>query len=288
MPRHFNTAGPCDPVDHYMLPPEQRLPGVRRLVEQKAYFVLHAPQQVGKTTALRALAKTLSAEGRYAALLVSMETGAAFPEDVGAAELAILAGWRIAARRQLPTALQPPAWPDVAPGARIGAALEAWASACPRPLVLFLDEIDALRDQVLLSVLRQLRAGHPYRPKGFPWSLGLVGLRDVRDYKVAAGGSEESHPTLFFDIHVRCFTLRAFTEEEVTLLYAQRTAQTGQRFEPEACVRAFALTQGQPWLVNALAYIATAELKPDSTATITVHDIERARGMLVQREGVLR
>ncbi len=150
--------------------------------------------------------------------------------------------------------------------------------------MLFLDEIDALRDQVLLSVLRQLRAGHPYRPKGFPWSLGLVGLRDVRDYKVAAGGSEELHTASPFNIKVRSLTMREFTAEEVAVLYALHTAETGQRFEPEACARAFALTQGQPWLVNALAYVATEELKPDPTEAITVTDIERARDMLVERQ----
>lgn len=284
MPRHFNTAGPCDPVDHYMLPPEQRLPGVRGLVDQKGYFVLHAPRQVGKTTALLSLAKSLTAEGRYAALLVSMETGAAFPEDVGAAELAILGEWRMAARHQLPAAMQPPLWPDAAPGARLGAALESWSAASARPLVLFLDEIDALRDQVLVSVLRQLRAGHKYRPQGFPWSLGLVGLRDVRDYKVAAGGSEALHTASPFNIKVRSLTMREFTVEEVAALYTQHTAETGQPFEPEACARAFALTQGQPWLVNALAYVATEELRTTPTETITVADIERARDILVERQ----
>src|SRR4029077_20547062 len=34
MPRFFNTAGPCDPADHYMLPPERRLPGVRDLIDR--------------------------------------------------------------------------------------------------------------------------------------------------------------------------------------------------------------------------------------------------------------
>ncbi|MEZ4405299.1 MAG: ATP-binding protein [Polyangiales bacterium] len=284
MPRHFNTAGPCDPVDHYMLPPEQRLPEVRGLVDQKAYFVLHAPRQVGKTTALLSLAKALTAEARYAALLVSMETGAAFPDDVGAAELAILAEWRIAARAQLPSELQPPPWPDTAPGGRIGAALEAWASASARPLVLFLDEIDALRDQVLISVLRQLRAGHKYRPVGFPWALGLVGLRDVRDYKMAAGGSEETHTASPFNIKVRSLTMREFTADEVSALYAQHTTETGQTFDPAATARAFALTQGQPWLVNALAYVATEELKTDRAQTITAADIDRARDILVERQ----
>ncbi|HEV7517822.1 MAG TPA: hypothetical protein VGR07_16100 [Thermoanaerobaculia bacterium] len=40
MARFFNTAGPCDPHDHYMLPPERRLPELRRLIDQKLYFVV--------------------------------------------------------------------------------------------------------------------------------------------------------------------------------------------------------------------------------------------------------
>ncbi len=60
MARHFNTAGPCNPEVHYMQPPERRLPGVREVIEQQSYFVLHAPRQVGKTTSLMALAKSLT------------------------------------------------------------------------------------------------------------------------------------------------------------------------------------------------------------------------------------
>jgi hypothetical protein len=267
-----------------MLPPEQRLPGVRELIHQKAYFVLHAPRQVGKTTALLSLAKTLTLEGRYAAVLMSMETGAAFPEDVGAAEDVILTEWRLAAEFSLPVELRPPPWPAAEPGSRLRTALAAWAQSCPRPLVLFLDEIDALRDEVLLSVLRQLRAGHKYRPRGFPWALGLVGLRDVRDYKVASGGSESLHTASPFNIKVRSLTMREFTAEEVTTLYAQHATETGQGFEPEACALAFALTQGQPWLVNALAYVATAELRTERTEAVGVADIERAREVLMERQ----
>jgi predicted AAA+ superfamily ATPase len=62
MPRWFNTAGPCDRADHYMLPAMKRLPEVRRLIGQKGCFVVHAPRQVGKTTALLSLARELTAE----------------------------------------------------------------------------------------------------------------------------------------------------------------------------------------------------------------------------------
>ena len=63
MPRFFNTAGANQPEQHYTLPAMARLPEVRRLVDRGLYFVLHAPRQVGKTTALLSLAKEL-ARGR--------------------------------------------------------------------------------------------------------------------------------------------------------------------------------------------------------------------------------
>ncbi len=284
MPHHFNTAGPCKPELHYMLPSDRRLPGVHELIDQQAYFVLHAPRQVGKTTALLRLAEALTAEGRYAALLVSMETGAPFSEDIGAAEDSVLNECRLAAEFCLPPELRPPPWPVTEAGSRLRAALSSWAQVCARPLVLFLDEIDALRDQVLGSVLRQLRTGHKYRPRGFPWALGLVGLRDVRDYKIASGGSEHQHTASPFNIKVRSLTMREFTEEEVVELYAQHAVETGQAFKPEACAQAFALSQGQPWLVNALAYVASSELKTDRSVAITAADIERARDLLIERQ----
>lgn len=282
--RFFNTAGPCNPEDHYMLPPMERLPQVQRLIAQKGYFVIHAPRQTGKTTAMLALARELTAAGRYLAVLVSMEVGAAFNTDPGAAELAILRAWRRTAGWQLPAELQPPPWPTAPAGQGIGVALTAWAEAAPRPLVLFLDEIDALQDQTLISVLRQLRDGYPGRPRAFPWSLALIGMRDVRDYKVASGGSERLNTASPFNIKARSLTLRNFTAGEVAALYRQHTDETGQPFTPEAAQRAFELTQGQPWLVNALAYVITEELLLQSTAPITVTHVDQAREILITRQ----
>ena len=284
MTRHFNTAGPCKPDIHYVLPPERRLGEVRGFVASQSYVVLHAPRQLGKTTSLMALAKALTQEGRFAAALVSMEAGAAFPDDVGAAEDAALGAWRRRAENQLPQDLWPPPWPDAKPGARVGEALRAWARASARPLVVFLDEIDALEGNALVSVLRQLRDGHPDRPKDFPWSIALIGMRDVRDYKMASGGSERSRSASPFNIKVESLTMREFTADEVTELYSQHTDDTGQRFEPEACARAFELSQGQPWLVNALARQATERLVTDRGVAITEGVIDRAKDELIRRQ----
>jgi hypothetical protein len=281
MTHFFNTAGPCQPDMHFLLPPLRRLPEVRQLIDRRSYFVLHAPRQTGKTTALNTLAAELTAEGRYAAAVVSAEAGAPFGDDPGAAEEAILATIRDRICAQLPPDLQPPPWPAAAPGGRIATALSAWAKACPRPVVLFIDEIDALRDAALLSVLRQLRAGHPQRPEAFPSSIALIGLRDVRDYKIASGGSSRLGTPSPFNILTKSLTLRSFTHDEVAELYAQHTAETGQPFEPTAIDRAFDLTRGQPWLVNALAATVVDELCRDRSVAVTAAHIDQAKERLI-------
>lgn len=282
MPRQFNTAGPCQADIHYMLPPTRRLPGVRDLVEARQYFVLHAARQVGKTTALLALGKELTAEGRFASVMVSCEAGVPF-EDLARAVPAILGDWRGRARAFLPPELLPPPWSpgDVAVAFRD--AIEAWCLACPRPLVLFLDEVDGLAPDVLGSLLRQLRSGHANRPQGFPWSLALVGMRDIKDYVITSGGTGRTGAGSPFNVSAGSLTMGNFTLEEITELYAQHTGDTGQPFEPAAVARVWELTAGQPWLVNALAREATGVLRRDRATPVRLEDMDQARRTLVRR-----
>ena len=74
MERYFNTAGPCIPAKHYMLPALDRLPGIRRLVNMERYFVIHAPRQTGKTTAVKALVREINEKDDMVALYCSLET----------------------------------------------------------------------------------------------------------------------------------------------------------------------------------------------------------------------
>ena len=284
MQKRFNTAGPCKADIHYMLPPLTRLPGLIRLIEGQGYFVIHAPRQTGKTTMMIALAKQLTDSGQYAAVMLSVEVGSAFSHEIGAAEKAILNAWRKTARFNLPKNLQPPDWSSTTPGNQIGAALSDWAVEISQPLVVFIDEIDSLKNGVLLSVLRQLRSGYPYRPEGFPYALALVGVRDVRDYKVASGGSDRLNTSSPFNIKIESLTLRNFTQSEVVELYGQHTAETGQAFAPEASQRAFDLTQGQPWLVNAIARQVVEVILPDQTTAVGIEHIEQAKEILIRRQ----
>jgi len=262
MQKWFNTAGPCKPDIHYMLSATERLPEIKQLIAQENYFVIHAPRQVGKTTAMLALAQELTASGAYTSVMVSAEVGATFPDEPEKAEEIILAAWRDAADFWLPDELHPPIYDRHQPPQRIGNFLKVWSEASPRPLVIFIDEIDSLQNQTLMTVLRQLRDGFPRRPQGFPQSVALVGMRDVRDYKYASGGS---------DRHVRN-------------LYQQHTDATGQIFTPEAVDLAFHLTQGQPWLVNAIAKEIVEYIAKDPSIPITVELVNQAKEILIKRQ----
>jgi len=285
--RWFNIAGPCVPGDHYMLPPARRVPHVRALVDRKTYFIVHAPRQTGKTTSLIGLAAELTASGEYVALVVSMIVAAnrtiRGPEDLGLAESAVLASWRRNAEHDLPPDLQPPPWPQVEPGQRITAAMTAWSRACPRPLVLFVDEFDALRGEMLVGMMRQLQAGYRDRPQLFPSSLALVGLRDMKDYRFDDDGLGRLNVPSPFNIVVASITLPFFNEADVTELYSQHTADTGQVFEPAAIAQVMELTGGQPWLVNALAAEATDVLATDRSVPVTPAHIHQAKENLLAR-----
>ena len=264
------------------MPPEPRLPDAWKFVSQGQYFVVHAPRQTGKTTCLLALSRALTAEGRYAALTFSCETGEPFGDRVSAVEQVILDDIVLNAGA-LPQECRPPKpWPSASEGQALGAALSAWAAACPRPLVLFIDEIDALSGESLKSVLRQLRAGFNRRPAAFPWSVALCGLRDVRDYKAASGGDPTRLGTSSpFNVKVKSLRLGDFTSDQVSDLYGQHAEETGQAFLPEALDRAFDLTRGQPWLVNALGREIVEKLGVPPSEPIAVAHVEEAKERLI-------
>ena len=60
---------------HYAIPGVERLnrEEIFALIEARKYFVLHAPRQTGKTSALLALVAELNATGRYRALYINVE-----------------------------------------------------------------------------------------------------------------------------------------------------------------------------------------------------------------------
>ena len=260
--RNFNTAGPVRPEDHYCVPPLDRLrvEEVLSLVRDKRYFALHAPRQTGKTSALLALRDLLNggSEGEWRCAYVNVETAQTAREEVGQAMGAIASEIAYEAEHTLADVATAEAAARLntneRPHAALRTLLSRWARAAPSPLVFLIDEIDAMVGDSLVSVLRQLRAGYAHRPSGFPQSVVLCGVRDVRDYRIHASSEKEIITGgSAFNIKARSLRMGDFGRAEVEALLGQHTAETGQEFAPEAVEAVWEQTRGQPWLVNALA-----------------------------------
>ena len=292
--RKFNTAGPVRAERHYQIAPLSRLDleEVLGLIRDEKYFVLHAPRQTGKTSALLALRDLLNGgtQGDFRCVYANVEDGQAMRENVAEGMRTVLAELALQASVTLGDDTLEALWPGllerVGPGQALRHALLRWSMADPRPLVLLLDEIDALVGDTLLAVLRQLRTGYVDRPERFPHSIILCGVRDVRDYRIHS--SAENRLVLggsAFNIKSESLRLGDFSEQEIRALLAQHTAATGQAFTEQAQELIHTRTAGQPWLVNALCYDACFRHRPgrDRERPTTANAILEAQERLILR-----
>ena len=174
----------------------------------------------------------------------------------------------------------------------MGNFLSNWSRISDKPIVLFIDEIDSLVGDTLISVLRQLRAGYTNRPHAFPQSVCLTGVRDVRDNRIWA---DKEQATILggsaFNIKAESLTIPNFSLAQLEDLYLQHTRETNQKFTQEAIDYAYYLTEGQPWLTNMLGYQACLEdpLMTDNPGIadplklVTKEIIERAKETIIRR-----
>lgn len=290
--KFFNTAGPIRPEIHYNIPPLDRieLKEVELLIYQQKYFVLHAPRQTGKTSCMLALRDHLNAQREFIAVYANIEAGQAARNDIAEAVAAtidtIMSEACSITGDDLPRQIrQELRRQEIAIGSQLTAYLKALCEALPRPLVLFLDEIDALVGDSLVSVLRQICAGYANRPQSFPQTIVLCGVRDVRDYRIVLSNQDIVTGGSAFNIKAESLRLGNFTKEEIHALYMQHTAATGQEFDEACFPLIWTATEGQPWLVNALGYEVTMKMKENRDRSIRIipEMIYRAQEQIIYR-----
>jgi hypothetical protein len=114
--------------------------------------------------------------------------------------------------------------------------------------------------------------------------MALVGMRDITDCLIEV--QPDGEPTgegSPFNVNKESLTLSNFSRDEIRALYGQHSAATGQQFDDSAMDRAWDWTEGQPWLVNALAdQIVSVQLKNDYRETITGDHFDQAAETLVK------
>lgn len=291
VPKFFNTAGPIQPDIHYNIDPLTRidLEELEMLIYQRKYFVLHAPRQTGKTSCLLALRDYLNARGEFYAVYANVEVGQASRNNVEEVNrnvvsmIAMEASW--VTGNSLPSDIRLALIKEEAATNLLGSYLRRLCEALDRPLLLFIDEIDALVGDSLVSILRQLRTGYAARPDYFPQSIILCGVRDVRDYRIVLSNQDIITGGSAFNIKAKSLRLGNFTREEIRELYLQHTAATGQEFDEACFPMIWEATEGQPWLVNALGYEVTMEIRENRDRSIRIipEMIYRAQEQIIYR-----
>jgi hypothetical protein len=268
---------------HYMLPPEERLVGAQlhRYIADQLYWVLHAPRQTGKTTFLQSWMKEINAGSEAVSCYVSLERCQGIPEPEKAMPDLCKAIQEYAAAATLPV----PELRTSATNSMLSDILIDWAKLlAPKPLVVLFDETDVLVEGTLISFLRQLRGGFTTRGIGtFPTSIALVGMRDLKDYIIAAKGDMHVNPGSPFNIKEDSASLSNFSKDDIARLFAQRTEETGQEITAEALDYVHEQSRGQPWIVNNLFKRATIQiLNPENAETVTLGHIEEARKQMIE------
>ena len=295
MERFFNIAGPCVKAKHYMLPATARLPEVEALIRREQYFVIHAPRQSGKTTALKQFVRDINGSGERVAMYCSLEalqnvtdveTAMHSVETLVAKAMKLSPPLAARADETLAYAKSPEVADDRASG--LMTLLTKIAADCEKPLVVLFDEADCLCYDPLIAFLRQLRNGYINREDApFPASLALVGLRNIKDYKMRVRPDGESVGQASpFNVITKVLPMRLFSFEEMRELYAQHTGETGQVFEEEALRLAYQYSCGQPYLVNALARWCVDEIhRGDYSRPVTGADMAEAKEKIIREQG---
>jgi hypothetical protein len=285
--KYFNIAGPCNSTEHYMINAATRLKGVEQLIDMKQYFVIHAARQSGKTTYLKDLTDRINATGKYYTLYCTLEGMQGITDsEKGIPEIV----------RILKTFLKYSTLPHKQEFALdadyedytnvLRVSLTDYCMLLDKPLVIFFDEVDCLSEGTLITFLRQLRSGYNERSTTpFVHSVALVGMRNIRDYKAKVRPDNQSLGSASpFNIVTKTYTLQNFTKDEITQLYRQHTDETGQIFEEDAIALVWEQTQGQPWLVNAIANQVIVEmLESDYSKPITAELVSQAIQTIILR-----
>ena len=282
----FNTTGLCRPELHYMVNPLRGLKDpIYRIIEGEEYFAIHAPRQTGKTTLLHALAKQLNKERKYISVVFSVESAGYESITEHDANIKIIDSLYGSCTQFLEKKYFPKEVNKFKQNLTLQNYLSDWSRSQKKPIVLLIDEIDSLYDDVLVSILRQLRNGFQGRPDSFPSSIALVGLRDVREYKMKVrSGSRSLGSGSPFNIKAESILIERFSRNDINDLYSQYTKETGQVFTDAIINRIYELTGGQPWLTNSIANeIVVKILKNDYSKKITNDIVEQAKENLILR-----
>jgi hypothetical protein len=278
--KSFCTAGPCDSDRHYYLANRAGTETILREIDRGSYCYVYGPPQTGKSTTCLQLAQELNQGGTYCAVKLSVAAAKSYDKPDEAWE-AVLESWDRDIYSQLSADLRPTPGRNMryyADSFRepIPEAISRWAHCCPRPLVLFIDDLQALANtgnnsgnKLYHSFLAQLLSGFRDRPKNFAYSICLVG--------------ESQRLPSHFNIVSESIRLPNFLRPQVEAMMEQMAHDSSHQVEEDAKELILTLSQGQPWVVNAFGMILTNKMVEHPKMNFTVEHVYTVLSLLIER-----
>ncbi len=241
--RRFSSYGPVNTKHHYHAPREALIQSTGRQLlgdfpeEGGHYITVWAPRQSGKTWLMQQVAKAIRDAGEFEVAIISMQSAktAATDQDVLRVFRQKLEKWF---DRKLPEAAS---WDRVQ---------ELFTRRqFDKPLILILDEFDALREDYINKFANEFRDIHLERqnqankPSGSKscllHGLALIGVRSVLGIDNVSGSP--------FNVQ-RSVHIPNLTEAEVAGMFRWYEKDSGQPVDADVVARLYAETLGQPGL----------------------------------------
>ena len=283
----FETRGPVKPERNYVVARTEELADFIDRVKEGRYVVIFAPRQTGKTTFFRRALEQFAAEDSgYFPLALSFQiyqnvAPAAFYKQVcrkmrqGIEKV-------FTQRSQVPSdaLAQFLANTTIADHVDMLNFFQELAGLLTQRVVIIIDEFDGIPQAALSDFLYTLRDIYLEDDTSMrcPYSVGIVGVKSITQLNYDRSISP-------FNIQDE-FALPNFTLAQVQELFGQYTDEVGQAFAPEVIEILHRQTAGQPFLVNRLAQLLTAELDIPKTETITVAHFAKAHAALLREQNV--
>jgi AAA-like domain len=279
--RYFNTHGPVEIDQHYVVSRQWLLDQLSSQIDQGKYFTIFAPRQMGKTTLLRKLDEMMAANPAYLPIPLSFERYETWAEEQFLNHFGRLLAYYLnegfqarqhPQRAQIQKLLAQSPVVDYLTFSDLFGELYRLAPECK--IVLVIDEFDATPQAAISPLLQTWRTMYlERRPPHSLHNVILIGIQNIARLNFG-----RSSP---FNIAYQQ-RLEGFTLAEIEELLAQYTAETSQPFTPDAQALLYEQTAGHPFLVNRTAAIVTEEIVTDRSQSITSAALRVALNRLVR------
>lgn len=272
--RQFSSYGPVDASEHFCV---ERRDLVERCVAQLVgnpdkeghYFTMWGPRQTGKTWIMRRAVEEIRARhgDRFQIGALSMQGVVLDDQDPEEAFFKFVPD-----RFMLGFGVKAPLPGDWADWSRLFAREGGFFD---RPVILCIDEFDSLPRKLIDRLVTLFRDVYLNRQSYLLHGLALIGVRSVLGVDSPRGSP--------FNVQ-RSLPIPNLTQGEVTELFTQYQAESGQTVEPEVVDQVFQVTRGQPGLVSWFGELCTEKYNPGGEAPITSAVWRKVFGRACQSE----